>query len=177
MERDQLADIFDIESARHDFDQAGHSSIRLKTSIEKKSFELFLICYRRSRGRYSIYDCLEYGLDTCTNFSRNIQNFLQIKVQLLQQLLFRSQNVCGLGVYLVNHRYDFEVSFKCFEKIRYCLCLNTFSAVDYQDRPFTSSYASRNLITKINMARCVYQVQQVFLFSLRVNVDHRCRLR
>lgn len=88
MERDQLADIFDVESARHYFDQAGHTTIRFKPGVEKKSFELFLICARRGRWWDSVDDGLEHGLDTCANLCRNIQDFFQIEVQLLQQLIF-----------------------------------------------------------------------------------------
>lgn len=117
MERDQLAHIIDVEVARHYFDDTGHTPIRFKSSIEKKSFEHVLICGGCDRRRDSIDDCLEHGLDPCAYLGRNIQNFLQFEIELLQQLIFGGTNVCGLSVYLVDYRDDHQVCLKCFVEI------------------------------------------------------------
>ena len=53
-------------------------------------------------------------------------------------------------------------------QIRDSLRLNALCGIHHQQRTFTRSDASRNFIRKVNVARSVYQIQDIFLSFIYV---------
>ena len=51
------------------------------------------------------------------------------------------------------------------------LCFDPLGAIDNQQRSFNRAHRTRHFIGKVNVARCIYQVQDVFFTVLRGVID------
>ena len=71
----------------------------------------------------------------------------------------------------INYTKKLDIIFNRQVRIRYCLRLDTLAGIDHEQRALACGQRPGNLIMKINMPRCIDQVQHVS-FAL-VQVIHR----
>jgi hypothetical protein len=124
--------------ALHHFHQAGHASAGHEPRIEQEKFHGVVVLWN-GRWRNSLYNCFEYFFDAKACFSRNLDHFLKVKVELALQLLHRGTHIGSLGVHLVYYRDYLQVGIESLVEIAYCLRLNALGAVYDQDSAFARS--------------------------------------
>ena len=81
-------------------------------------------------------------------------------------LLYNSLRLGTRKINFVDNRNYVKVMVKCKIHVRKRLRLNSLCRIDNQYRTVTCSKASRNLIVKIHMPRCVDKVENIFLSIL-----------
>ena len=63
---------------------------------------------------------------------------------------------------------------QCQITICQCLRFNSLRCIYNQNSPFTSCQATRHLIIKIHMSRCIYQIKNIFFSILRFIYNTNC---
>ena len=163
---EKLHTIAFFDNAVQHFKIGNDAAERVKHRVEYQRLQRCLVVTHRAW--HTFYHSLQNIFNPFTGFSRCADDIFLITSYQFNNFIFHFFGHRTGHVYLIYNRDNLQVMLNRHIQIRDGLCLNALCGIHHQQRTFTRSDASRNFIRKVNVARSVYQIQDVFLSFIYV---------
>ena len=138
---------------------ADNPAINVKHRIENKRTQRFV--GRFFRRRNTRHNRFQYFLDPDADLGARFDCFLCRNRENLLELAFHGWHIRVGQIDLVNYRYNRQALFVGEMDIRHRLRFDPLCCIDNQQRAFARRERTRNFIGKIDVTRCVEQVQSI----------------
>ena len=159
--------------SRYDPHVTDDAAINIEDRIENQRSQYVVL--RLFRRRNPVHDRFENFLDADPHLGACIDRFLRRDRENFFQLPMDRRHIRVRQIDLVNHRHNRQALFVREMNIRHGLRFDPLGGIDNQERAFARRERSRNFIRKIDVPRCIEQIQSIF-FSRFARVTHRHRM-
>ena len=119
------------------------------------------------RCRYIAYDRFQYILDIQTVFRRYQRCIAGIQSDYIFNFLAHNIRLCTGKINFIDNRNDFQIIIQSQIDIGQCLCLDALCRIHNQNGSLTGRKRTGYLICKIDMSRCIDQMENIILSILR----------
>ena len=119
------------------------------------------------RCRYIANDCFQHILYVQAVFRRYERCVAGIQSDNIFNFLAHNIRLCTGKINFIDNRNDFQIIVQSQIYIGQCLCLDALSRIHDQNSSLTGRKRTGYLICKIDMSRCIYQMENIILSILR----------